>query len=277
MGLAGRASRAYEAEFAGRLLIAPDDVARWHAEPADGLCWGTLGVAGFDFLVRGPAELDHLPVLFERGVRVFQLAATAANLLAGTAETGDDRGLTDLGRAFLVRLNEVSDYHAPGSMPIVDLAGLNSRSITGILDWYESQSSHRDRLLLMFSHGEVSLPLDATARALKRDQVVRLRVVGGVVGLTPSRSSDQTTEEFKALIDAIASIPFEGRSGHKGIAVGTNFLACEQTLAGVADVTQITTWVGRTFDRDAATLLLAGNASQLLARAAGLPPGAGPP
>ena len=103
---------AYEAEFAGRLLIAPDDVARWCAEPADGLCWGTLGVAGFDFLIREPADLDHLPVLFERGVRVFQLAASAASLLAGTADTGDDRGLTDLGRAFLARLDELSEYSA---------------------------------------------------------------------------------------------------------------------------------------------------------------------
>ncbi len=108
---------AYEAEFAGRLLIAPDDVARWRAEPADGLCWGTLGVTDFDSLVREPADLDRLPGLFERGVRVFQIAASARpSALAGTDNIGDDRGLTDLGRALLARFGELSDRSRPGSI-----------------------------------------------------------------------------------------------------------------------------------------------------------------
>ena len=157
-------------------------------------------------------------------------------------------------------------------MPIVDLAGLNPRAIAGILDWCEYRSCHGGRLLLMFSHGEVLHPFMATDRPLTRDQLVRLRALGGVVGLTPCHSSYQTPDELKALIDAIASIPFEGRSGHEGIAIGTDFLACEQTLPGLADVTQIKTWVGRTLDRDAAPLVLAGNASRMLVRAAGLQP-----
>src|SRR5262249_33643081 len=41
----------YEAEFPGRLLLDPDDAARWSAEPADGLCWALLGIEGFDALV----------------------------------------------------------------------------------------------------------------------------------------------------------------------------------------------------------------------------------
>ena len=58
-----------EAEFPGRLLVGPDDLARWNAEP-DGLCWGILGVEGFDPLIRAPDDLGHLAGLFERGVRV---------------------------------------------------------------------------------------------------------------------------------------------------------------------------------------------------------------
>ena len=44
----------YEAEFSGRLLIGPDDVTRWNAEPPDGIGWGILGIEGFDALVRTP-------------------------------------------------------------------------------------------------------------------------------------------------------------------------------------------------------------------------------
>src|SRR4051794_35941638 len=42
----------YEAEFPGRLIHGPEDVERMHSEPDDGLCWGVLGVEGFDVLVR---------------------------------------------------------------------------------------------------------------------------------------------------------------------------------------------------------------------------------
>src|SRR4051794_17599820 len=55
-----------EAEFPGRLLIGPEDVARWLDDPG-GLCWALIGVEGFDALVRGPDDLDRLPGLFERG------------------------------------------------------------------------------------------------------------------------------------------------------------------------------------------------------------------
>src|SRR5215210_7249184 len=60
-----------EAEFAGRLLIGPDDHGRWRDDPR-GLCWGVIGVEGFDALVRTADDLDRLPRLVERGVRLFQ-------------------------------------------------------------------------------------------------------------------------------------------------------------------------------------------------------------
>ena len=87
-----------EAEFAGRLLIGPDDFYRWE-DDADGLAWGVIGVEGFDALIRSEADLAHLPRLFDRGVRLFQPTYTASGLLGGSATPGDDRGLTELGRA----------------------------------------------------------------------------------------------------------------------------------------------------------------------------------
>ena len=57
--------------FAGRLLIAREDFARWLAEPTS-LTWGVIGIEGFDALITAEADLTHLPLLLERGVRVFQ-------------------------------------------------------------------------------------------------------------------------------------------------------------------------------------------------------------
>jgi membrane dipeptidase len=266
----------YEAEFAGRLLIAPADVARWRAEPPDGLCWGMLAVAGFDFLVRTQADLDRLPVLFDRGIRVFQLAETAANALAGSAEPGDRRGLTDLGRAFLGRLGELSDQRAPGPMPIVDLAGLNALAIAEILDWFESQAACGGRLSPIFSHGGVCHKGLETARALNREHLMRLRAMGGFVGLTPSLPCCQTPDDLKAAIEAIASVPFEGRPGFEGIGIGTEFLACDETLPGLDHVAHIHSWITCVFDQKIAGLLLHDNGRKLITRAAGVVLDAGP-
>jgi len=259
----------YEAEFSGRLLIGADDVGRWRAEPPDGLCWGVLGVGGFDYLVREAADLDRIPGLFERGVRAFQLVASAANLLAGSAEPGDNRGLTELGRAFLARLEEVGNGRAAGPRPIVDLAHLNPRSMAEVLDWVGSESARAGRLLAIYSHGGVSHPGFDTPRALCRGNLTRLRSLGGLVGFTPGLPYYETPADLKAGIEAAAEVPFEGRPGFEGLAIGTDFLGIDRCLAGLAEVAQIKKWIGRVFDRQSAGLLLAGNGSQLLLRAAG--------
>ena len=99
----------YESEFAGRLFIGSDDFRRWCSEPADGMTWGMLGVSGLDYLVRDPPDLKRLPMLFKRGVRVIQFVESAENRLAGSAERGDDRGLTALGRSCLCRDRSAHD------------------------------------------------------------------------------------------------------------------------------------------------------------------------
>ena len=55
-----------EAEFCGRLLFTAEDVGRWLDDP-EGLCWGIVGVEGFDALVRSPGDLDRLAGLFGAG------------------------------------------------------------------------------------------------------------------------------------------------------------------------------------------------------------------
>ena len=147
----------YEAEFAGRILRDARDVARWRSLPADGLCWGVLGVAGFDFLVRQADDLDRLPALFERGVRVFQAVADDGGVLGGSASPGDDRGLTDLGRAFLARVAELARDGESRPRPILDLAGMNAMTISETLRSYDDADVNRANLpLALLPDGRLS-------------------------------------------------------------------------------------------------------------------------
>jgi membrane dipeptidase len=253
----------YESEFAGRLLIGRDDVERWLAEPPDGLCWGMLGVAGFDFLVRRPEDLHRLPGLFERGVRVFQPVETGSNSLGGSSDPGDDRGLTELGRAFLARLGELGADGDRSPRPIVDLAGLNPRSMAEVIK-LATDGSLAGRVLLMYSHGALVHEGYATPRALGHDNLVALRACGGVIGLTPGLPYHRTPAELRAGFEAVAAVPFMGRAGFEGIAVGSDFLDVEHTVPPLGSVAHLKKWIKRRFDRATADLLIAGNGRRLL-------------
>ena len=234
----------YEAEFCGRLLLGPDDVERWQAEPPDGLCWGVLGIEGFDFLIREPGDLDHLPGLFERGVRVFQLVQSGSTALGGAAIAGDDRGLGDLGRAFLETLYALAPAAGEtGPRPVVDLANLNGQTTADVLAWFEADGSRPERLILMRPAAR-SIPTIVT---VIRDQVctnlARLRALGGVIGLSVASSDFQTTEELKAGIERAAAIPFQGRPGYAGIGIGTSFPGLGQPIPGLENVSRIAEWL----------------------------------
>src|SRR5579885_1514274 len=216
----------YEAEFTGRILRDGGDVARWRSSPPDGLCWGVIGVAGFDFLIRKADDLDRLPPLFERGVRVFQPVASGASVLAGSSDPGDDRGLTELGRAFLDRLAELASPGGSGPRPILDLAGMSARSIDETLGHLDDQPSPRGRSLVALSHATIRYRdlLDPSSPASRI--LADLRDRGGVIGLTPGLSGCETVEELKDVVERIATLPFEGRSGYEGIGIGSDLLGC---------------------------------------------------
>ena len=159
----------YEAEFAGRLLIGPADFKRWRSEPPEGLTWGMLGVSGLDYLVRDQTDLKQLPGLFKRGVRVIQLVETAKSRLAGSAEPGDDRGLTDLGRACLSDIAALSsNVLGEEGRPILDVAHLNPRSMLEVIDAVQ-EAARAGGLLIIYSHGAVAHPgFDGPRRSTSR-------------------------------------------------------------------------------------------------------------
>ncbi|WP_165066596.1 hypothetical protein [Paludisphaera rhizosphaerae] len=227
----------HEAEFSGRLLRGPEDVARWLAEPADALSWGVLAVDGMENLIREPADLDRIPALFERGVRIFD--AIPGNL----------------GRGLLDRLLELSPT-GEGPCPAVNLVGAEAAAV---LDWFESDPTRSERLPLLFT-GD----LDTLGPAGVR----RLRALGATIGVRPSLSA----EAFREAVAFLAAIPFRGREGHEGIAVATDYLDLDEIPSELADVDRLTGWIEANLPPEVAPLVVAENARQaLLALAGGLP------
>ncbi len=260
-----------EAEFPGRLLIGPEDLARWR-DDSEGLCWGVIGVEGFDALIRGPADLDRLPGLFERGVRVFQPVYTASNLLAGSAMVGDDRGLTDMGRSFVEVLAGLANASGPsGSRPILDLAHLNPAAMSDILAWFEADAGRAERLLPVYSHGAPAHEGYSSPRAISALNLARLRAIGGTVGFSVGPPFLATAEALRTALEETAALPFLGRAGYEGIAIGTDFLGVDRTLSGLGHVAAVTAWIEAAFDSPTASTLLSETARTLLDRAAGRP------
>lgn len=254
-----------EAEFPGRLLQGPGDLARWNAEP-EGLCWGILGVEGFDALIRAPDDLRRLPRLFERGVRVYQPVYTSDNALGGSAAGDDDRGLTDLGLAFLQALHDLS---RPGARPLFDLAHLNPRAAGDALAWFESHEERAQRVVPIYSHGAPAHDAFRAPRALTRENLRRLRALGGVAAWSVGPPFFHSGDQLKAAIEDAAALSFEGRTGFEGIALGTDFLGVDQTLPGLGTVEEVMNWVAANFEPAAVAALVHENARCLLGRVMG--------
>lgn len=225
-----------------------------------------LGVEGFDTLVRTTADLDRLPSLFARGVRLFQPTYAATGALAGSSAAGDARGLTDLGRAFLVALAEIVG-DAAGPRVILDLAHLNPVSAADVLAWFEADAERPRRLIPVYSHGAAGHPAVDSPRALAPEALRRLRALGGVVGLTPAFFED--ADAFAAAIEAVAAVPFLGRAGYEGIAIGTDFLGVNRSPAGLGSAPEVAAWLSGRFAPPVAAALIHDNAAALLGRMAG--------
>lgn len=259
-----------EAEFSGRLLMGPEDLARCLDDP-EGLCWGLIGIEGFDALVRGPEDLARLPQLFERGVRLFQPVYTSTNVLAGSSASRDDRGVTDLGRAFLQTLADLAT-ESGGPRPVFDLAHLNPKAASEVLAWFEAEPARATQVIPVYSHGALWHEGFDNPRAITLDNLTRLRALGGVMGFSVSPPFFTAADQLKAALETTFSIPFLGRSGTDGVAIGTDFLGVDQTLPLLGNVGEVVAWLTATFDPTTAHALIQGNAWTLLRRVVGSTP-----
>lgn len=246
-----------EAEFCGRLLMGPADLARWRDDAA-GLTWGCLGVAGLGDLIADPADLDRLPGLFERGVRVFQPAALAMDRADAAA------GLEAMGIPWLEALAALAP-EGPGPRPALDLAGLGSAAVAEALAWFDAEPGRRSRLIPFISHG--GFDGEASSDPLGRSNLGRIRAMGGPIGLSVGPPFVASAEELAAAVEAIASLP----GGEEGVALGTAFLELDRTLPGLENAESVVRWAFRRFGPARAEALTFRAGARLLARLAGGP------
>jgi membrane dipeptidase len=94
--------------------------------------------------------------------------------------------------------------------------------------------------------------------------------LGGYVGVSVSPPFFESPDQVKEAVDLISSIPFEGRVGAEGIAIGTDFMGVDRTLPGLGNVTEVIAWVQAKFDRPTAKRLLLDNGLALIARTTGV-------
>jgi membrane dipeptidase len=251
-----------ESEFPGRLLIGSDDHRSW-LEDSDGLCWGVIGVEGFDPLIRMPADLNHLPALFARGVRVFQPSYSSRSVLAGSSEPGDNRGVTDLGYAFFQCLYDlVSTTEDP--RPVLDLAHLNPTAMSDALSWFEDEDARAARVIPAYTHGAIAHEGFDGPRALTLENLKRLRALGGYVGMSVSPPFFTAPDSVRACLETATSFPYRGQPGFDGLAIGTDFLGVGQTLPGLGTAEEVVSWLFETFDVPTAQSLTRNNARELV-------------
>lgn len=253
-----------EAEFSGRILRDRVDFEQWELEP-ESLTWGVIGVEGFDRLVRTDADLGRVRKLFSRGVRLFQPTYNEHGVLAGSSAPGDERGLLELGRAFLETLAEAGD----GPRPAVDLAHLNPVAMSEVLDWFEADGSRTRRLVPIYSHGGLAHDGFATPRALTLDNARRLRALGGTIGLGVTPPFVQDADQIAAMVDTLAAIPWNGATDGGGIGIGTDFLGVDSTLSTLRNAPEVVSWVAGRFSPEMARKLLFDNARAVLAALTG--------
>jgi membrane dipeptidase len=201
---------------------------------------------------------------------VFQLVESGSSALGGAAATGDDRGLSQLGRALLDRLAElVPSAGRPGPRPVVDLANLNNRTTADVLAWFEADEEKRKRLLVVRSHGAIDIPDSPATAGISGENLRRLRALGGVIGLSVGLPYVSSTDALRAAIESAASVPFEGRTGYEGIGIGTDFINLEQPLSQLENAPRVTEWLAHTFSMEVASSLADGTGRNLLLRSGG--------
>ncbi|MFO0907302.1 MAG: membrane dipeptidase [Isosphaeraceae bacterium] len=262
-----------EAEFPGRLLIGPVDHARWRSDlESEGLCWECLGSRDSTIRSEKPGTSIDSTAL-RRGVRVYQMAYSPTNQLAGSSTPGDDRGLLDLGRDFLSTLLDLAPAPAhEGPRPILDLAHLNPTAMSDVLTWFEADSDRASRVPLVYSHGGIAQEDSAPARLLQIEPLRRLRALGGVVGLTPAPPFHHSSEEFRAGLERVATFPGPSGPGFGGVAIGSDILGVEQLLPDLPNVEALIGWLGRTFDPLDAGRIVHDSARRLIEQAIGCDP-----
>ena len=219
--------------------------------------WAVLGVEGFDALIRRPDDLDRLPRLFERrsealSARLFVVERPCRiSVHGGRARPHRARPIVPpVSRRFRVAIERAASHSGPrSSEPEIYLG--DPRLVR------ERRGPARPRPSRlqpwMLRHAGFDDP-----RALSWDNLARLRVLGGVVGLSVGPPFYPSMDSLKDGIEKASALPFLGRAGYDGIAIGTDFLGIDATLPLLSNASNVVDWLANAFDPEISTALITG-------------------
>jgi microsomal dipeptidase-like Zn-dependent dipeptidase len=158
------------------------------------------------YFVQDEADIGVLGKLRAMGFRSLAPMYNEDNALGGGAEGDPARGLTPLGRSFMMS--------AWREGFILDCAHANHRTKGGMIDLALVTGS-----VLHYSHGHLGEPVEKSfmERGLPKEEAERIFETGGLVGLTPHPGFVGAFERHLEEIDYLAGLS-EGQ-----VAMGTDF------------------------------------------------------
>lgn len=170
-----------------------------------------LSIEGADLLECDP---DNIELAKKWGVRLINPTWNCANALSGTHCRESDRGLSDLGRAF-VKTAEKADI-------MMDVSHLSEKGFWDLVEIAEKP--------IVASHSNSRAVYDHS-RGLTDDQFKAICQTGGVVGLnlyTDFVGENPTIDDLIAHLEHFLNL-----GGEKHVALGGDLDGCESTVRGI--------------------------------------------
>jgi len=179
-----------------------------------------LAVEGAELL---GCNMDILEEAYEAGVRAVNLTWNYENAVSGSNAEGADKGLTEYGKAFVRRMQELG--------MIVDVSHLSDPGF-----WDVAELSAQVSKPFMAGHSN-SRTIYNHSRNLTDEQFLAIVKAGGVAGVN---AADELLSDREPSVDTIiANIEhWMGLGGKDSVAIGADFDGCTP-CAGIRDVTDL--------------------------------------
>ena len=187
------------------------------ANMGEGRGCGLLSVEGGDLLDCNP---DHIAQAKEWGVKLINPTWNRANALSGSHCEDSDRGLSDVGRAFVLEAEQAGI--------LMDVSHLSPAGF-----WDLMEMSTRP---VVASHSNARSVHDHS-RSLTDDQFRAVCQSGGVVGLnfyTNFVGENPSLEKFTEHLEHFLSL-----GGENHIALGADFDGCDSLVQGIGGIQDI--------------------------------------
>lgn len=168
--------------------------------------------------IRNEESLELIGELYKLGYRVCSLAWNEENILATGTRGAKDRGVTDLGKKCILKMEELG--------MVVDVSHLNEKSFWDVIEVAKKP--------IIASHS-ASTKECKHARNLTDEQIIALAKTGGVIGVNAYRNfldhieENRTVERFVDHIEHIISI-----AGINSVGIGFDF--CEYLPSNEEDI-----------------------------------------